>query len=128
MYLYAEEYGLPSMSVKTTPKFEIRTYLVPRLFLVRPGNEASEPVIYIYNLELLISRLLIRYAQLLFRTRACGSTNAKGQSAKILLQNKTQQTSFPIIYCDLGTRQCNKMSIQYSSYVTMSTRVVRLPC
>ena len=28
---------------------------------------------------------------------------------------------FPVNYCDLGTRQCNKMSIHYSSYVDESS-------
>ena len=50
------------------------------------------------------------------RTRAHALRSQRSECKRLL-----KQTSFPVNYCDLGTRQCNKMSIHYSTYVDESS-------
>ena len=87
----------------------------------------------LYNL--LISMLLIRYAidniyaQLLFRARACGSTNAKGQSAKDYYyktkRNKPRSRSATVTWERDSATKCQS-NILYSSYVDESSEFVLL--
>ena len=45
---------------------------------------------------------------------------------KVRVQKIIKTNLVPGHYCDLGTRQCNKMSIHYSSYVDESRESVLL--